>query len=199
MKLKIANLLTLARIVMIPLVVVAFYFPTEWGKSAAAMVFIAAAVTDSLDGYLARRLNQMSALGAFLDPVADKLMVAVVLIVLVSDEPALLRPFAFNPHLLMTLIASVIVGREIAVSALREWMAELGARAKIAVSGLGKLKTIFQMTGLALMLYHDDFIGVPIYELGFGCLMVAAVLTLWSMAIYLRAAWPELQKSAERA
>ena len=199
MKLKIANLLTLARIAMIPMVVIAFYLPFAWGKLAASVLFIAAAVTDSLDGYLARRLNQMSALGAFLDPVADKLMVAVVLVVLVSDEPALLRPFAFNPHLLITLIASVIVGREIAVSALREWMAELGARARIAVSNLGKLKTIFQMTGLALMLYQDDLFAVPIYELGFACLLIAAVLTLWSMVVYLRAAWPELQKSADRA
>ena len=199
MQLKIANLLTVSRIVMIPLVVVAFYLPYDWGKTASCMLFITAAVTDSLDGYLARRLNQMSALGAFLDPVADKLMVAVVLVVLVSDEPALLRPFAFNPHILISITASVIVGREIAVSALREWMAELGARAKIAVSGLGKLKTIFQMTGLALMLYHDDAFFLPVFELGFACLMVAAVLTLWSMMVYLRAAWPELQKSAERA
>ncbi len=179
---------------MIPLVVLAFYLPYGWGNRIAALLFIVAAVTDSLDGYLARRLNQMSALGAFLDPVADKLMVAIALILLVSDEPTLLRPFAFNPHILITITASIIVGREIAISALREWMAEIGARAKIAVSSLGKLKTIFQMTGLSLMLYRDDLFGLPIFELGLACLMIAAVLTLWSMVIYLRASWPELDK-----
>jgi CDP-diacylglycerol--glycerol-3-phosphate 3-phosphatidyltransferase len=194
LKFQIANTLTIARIVMIPLVVLTFYLPYDWGKSAASLIFIVAAVTDSLDGYLARRLNQLSALGAFLDPVADKLMVAIALILLVSDEPTLLRPFAFNPHILITITASIIVGREIAISALREWMAEIGARAKIAVSSLGKLKTIFQMTGLSLMLYRDDLFGLPIFELGLACLMIAAVLTLWSMVIYLRASWPELDK-----
>lgn len=198
MKLKIANLLTLTRIAMIPMVVVAFYLPFSWGRLAASLLFIAAAVTDSLDGYLARRLNQISALGAFLDPVADKLMVVVVLVGLVSDEPAMLRPFIFNPNVLITLIAMIIVGREIAVSALREWMAELGVRARIAVSGLGKLKTIFQMIGLAMMLYREDLGGIPIFELGFACLMLAAVLTLWSMVMYLRAAWSELEKSVDR-
>jgi len=179
---------------MIPLVVLTFYLPYEWGNRIASLLFIVAALTDSLDGYLARRLNQMSALGAFLDPVADKLMVAIALIMLVSDEPTLLRPFAFNPHILITITASIIVGREIAISALREWMAEIGARARIAVSSLGKLKTIFQMTGLSLMLYRDDIFGLPIFELGLAFLMIAAVLTLWSMVIYLRASWPELDK-----
>ena len=194
MKFQIANALTIARIVMIPLVVLTFYLPYEWGNRIASLLFIVAALTDSLDGYLARRLNQMSALGAFLDPVADKLMVAIALIMLVSDEPTLLRPFAFNPHILITITASIIVGREIAISALREWMAEIGARARIAVSSLGKLKTIFQMTGLSLMLYRDDIFGLPIFELGLAFLMIAAVLTLWSMVIYLRASWPELDK-----
>ena len=194
LKFQIANTLTIARIVMIPLVVLAFYLHYGWGNRIAALIFIVAAVTDSLDGYLARRLNQMSALGAFLDPVADKLMVAIALILLVSDEPTLLRPFAFNPHILITFTASIIVGREIAISALREWMAEIGARAKIAVSSLGKLKTIFQMTGLSLMLYRDDLYGLPIFELGLACLMIAAVLTLWSMVSYLRVAWPELDR-----
>ncbi|MGD9843106.1 MAG: CDP-diacylglycerol--glycerol-3-phosphate 3-phosphatidyltransferase [Steroidobacteraceae bacterium] len=194
MKFPIANTLTLARIVMIPLVVICFYLPYSWGKSLAALLFIAAGLTDSLDGYLARKLNQTSALGAFLDPVADKLMVAIALILLVSDEPLLLRPFAFDPHILITITATVIVGREIAISALREWMAELGARAKIAVSSLGKLKTIFQMTGLSMMLYRDDLFSLPVFELGVGLLVAAAALTLWSMLAYLRAAWPELSK-----
>lgn len=196
MKLQIANALTLARIVMIPLVVVSFYLPYEWGKSAAAMLFIAAAVTDSLDGYLARKLNQMSALGAFLDPVADKLMVAVALILLVSDEPYFLRPFHFNPHMLITITAAIIVGREITISALREWMAEMGARGKVAVSSMGKMKTIFQMTGLSMLLYRDDLLGLPVVELGVACLVTAAALTLWSMFAYLAAAWPELKKSS---
>jgi CDP-diacylglycerol---glycerol-3-phosphate 3-phosphatidyltransferase len=195
-KFQIANTLTFARIVMIPLVVVCFYLPTVWGKPAAAILFIAAAVTDSLDGYLARRLNQMSALGAFLDPVADKLMVTIALILLVSDEPVYLRPFHFNPHILVTITAAVIVGREIAISALREWMAEMGARRKVAVSSLGKLKTIFQMTGLSMMLYRDDLLGLPVLELGVACLVAAAALTLWSMFAYLGAAWPELKKSS---
>ena len=194
MKLQIANSLTFARIVMIPLVVVFFYWPHPWGKPVAAFVFIAAAVTDSLDGYVARRLNQISALGAFLDPVADKLMVTVALILLVSDEPVYLRPFHFNPHLLITITAAVIVGREITISALREWMSELGARGKVAVSSLGKLKTIFQMTGLSMMLYRDDLLYLPVFELGVACLVTAAALTLWSMLSYLRAAWPDLSK-----
>lgn len=196
MKFQIANALTFARILMIPMVMVCFYLPYHWGKPAAAMLFIAAAVTDSLDGYLARRLNQMSALGAFLDPVADKLMVAIALILLVSDEPVFLRPFHFNSHILITVTAAIIVGREIAISALREWMAEMGARGKVAVSSMGKLKTIFQMTGLSMMLYRDDLLGLPVLELGVACLVAAAALTLWSMFAYLSAAWPELKKSA---
>jgi CDP-diacylglycerol--glycerol-3-phosphate 3-phosphatidyltransferase len=195
-KFQIANALTFARILMIPMVMVCFFVPYPWGQPAAAILFIAAAVTDSLDGYLARRLNQMSALGAFLDPVADKLMVAIALILLVSDEPVYLRPFHFNPHILITVTSAIIVGREIAISALREWMAEMGARGKVAVSSLGKLKTIFQMTGLSMMLYRDDLLGLPVLELGVACLVAAAALTLWSMFAYLSAAWPELKKSA---
>src|SRR5882757_3754826 len=119
---------------MIPLVAVVFYLPHPLAHPAAATVFILAAITDSLDGYLARKLQQTSALGAFLDPVADKLMVATALILLVSNEPVFLRPFHFNPHLLITITAAVVVGREITISALREWMAEMGARGKVAVS-----------------------------------------------------------------
>lgn len=179
---------------MIPLVVVMFYLPVPWSHPASATVFILAAITDSLDGYLARKLNQTSALGAFLDPVADKLMVAVALILLVSDEPVYLRPFHFNPHIVITITAAVIVGREITISALREWMAEMGARGKVAVSGLGKLKTIFQMTGLSMMLFQWDLFTLPVFEAGVALLIAAAALTLWSMMAYLRAAWPELMK-----
>jgi CDP-diacylglycerol--glycerol-3-phosphate 3-phosphatidyltransferase len=197
-KFPIANYLTLARIVMIPLVVILFYAPYSWSNPAAAIVFIAAAVTDSLDGYLARKLGQTSALGAFLDPVADKLMVAVALVLLVSQPPPLMRWPKFDPHVLITLTAAVIVGREITISALREWMAEMGARGKVAVSGVGKLKTIFQMTGLSMMLFRSDVWFIPAPELGVFCLVAAAALTLWSMIVYLRAAWPELMRSGDR-
>jgi len=191
----IANYLTVARIVMIPLVVILFYAPYPWAAPACGSVFILAAVTDSLDGYLARKLGQTSALGAFLDPVADKLMVVVALILIVSHEPAELHYIKFNPHLLITLTAAVIVGREITISALREWMAEMGARGKVAVSSMGKLKTIFQMTGLSMMLFRSDVWFIPAFELGVYCLVAAAALTLWSMIVYLRAAWPELMRS----
>jgi CDP-diacylglycerol--glycerol-3-phosphate 3-phosphatidyltransferase/cardiolipin synthase len=194
----IANVLTLARIIMIPLVVILFYMPQDWAKPATAWLFILAAITDSLDGYLARRLGQISALGAFLDPVADKLMVAVALILLVSHDPPMLEFFVFDPHTLIALTACVIVGREITISALREWMAEMGARGKVAVSALGKLKTIFQMTGLSMMLFRDDVWFIPAFELGLYCLVAAAALTLWSMVIYLRAAWPDLMRSGSR-
>ena len=183
---------------MIPMVVILFYAPYPWASPAAAIVFILAAITDSLDGYLARKLGQTSALGAFLDPVADKLMVAVALVLLVSHEPPELRFVKFNPHVLITLTAAVIVGREITISALREWMAEMGARGKVAVSSMGKLKTIFQMTGLSMMLFRSDVWFIPAFELGVYCLVAAAALTLWSMVVYLRAAWPDLMRSAAR-
>jgi CDP-diacylglycerol--glycerol-3-phosphate 3-phosphatidyltransferase len=194
----IANVLTIARILMIPLVVVLFYMPQPWLRPAAAIVFILAAITDSLDGYLARKLGQTSALGAFLDPVADKLMVATALILLVTYAPPPLELIEFNPHILITLTAAVIVGREITISALREWMAEMGARGKVAVSSWGKLKTIFQMTGLSLMLFRSDVWFLPAFELGVYCLVAAAALTLWSMVVYLRAAWPDLMRSGDR-
>jgi CDP-diacylglycerol--glycerol-3-phosphate 3-phosphatidyltransferase len=194
-KFPIANVLTVARIVMIPLVVILFYLPYPWSNPAAASVFILAALTDSLDGYLARKLGQTSALGAFLDPVADKLMVATALILLVSHIPEPLELIAFNPQVLITVTAAVIVGREITISALREWMAEMGARGKVAVSSMGKLKTIFQMTGLSMMLFRSDVWFLPAFEIGVYCLVAAAVLTLWSMVVYLRAAWPELMRS----
>ncbi len=192
----IANVLTFARIIMIPLVVVLFYLPYRWSDAAAASVFILAAITDSLDGYLARKLGQISALGAFLDPVADKLMVATALILLVSSEPPHMKFVSFNPQILITLTAAVIVGREITISALREWMAELGARGKVAVSSLGKLKTIFQMTGLSMMLFRGDVWFIPAFELGVFCLVTAAALTLWSMIVYLKNAWPALSETS---
>jgi len=177
------NLLTGLRILLIPIVVVLFYMPYGWSDMACGLMFALAGITDSFDGYLARRLGQVSPLGAFLDPVADKLIVAVALVLLVSRDP----------HWYVTLTAAVIIGREITISALREWMAEIGARGKVAVSGLGKLKTILQVVGLSMMLFRQDLLFLPIYELGLILTIVAAVLTLWSMVLYLKAAWPELR------
>jgi CDP-diacylglycerol--glycerol-3-phosphate 3-phosphatidyltransferase/cardiolipin synthase len=179
------NLLTWVRIAAIPVVVLAFYAPYHWADPLAGLIFAAAGITDSLDGYLARRLGQTSRLGAFLDPVADTLIVATALVLLVSKDP---RWF-------IVLTAAVIIGREIAISALREWMAELGARRKVAVSVLGKYKTIFQVVGLAMMLYRWDLWRVPIYKLGVLLTVLAAALTLVSMVGYLRAAWPELREN----
>lgn len=181
------NLLTMLRILLIPVFVVVFYLQQWWAPYVAAAVFGAAALTDWLDGYLARRWNQTSPLGAFLDPVADKLMVAVALVLLVQ----------FDPRPLLALPAVVIIGREITVSALREWMAEIGARAKVAVSMTGKIKTTAQMISIVLLILHDTVFGAAVYVLGILLLQVAAVLTLWSMFLYLRAAWPSLSADAK--
>ncbi len=145
-------------------------------------IFAAAAVTDWFDGYLARKLKQTSAFGAFLDPVADKLMVATALVMLVQADP----------RLVVTLPAMIIIGREITISALREWMAELGQRTHVAVSSIGKYKTTMQLIAIGLMLLKGSFYGFSIYRLGLACLWVAAALTVWSMGMYLKAAWPIL-------
>ncbi len=180
------NTLTWLRILAVPLVVVLYYLPVSWADPAAGLLFAAAAVTDSLDGYLARRMGLTSRLGAFLDPVADKLIVVVTLVLLVGKDS----------HWYVVLTAAVIIGREIAISALREWMAEIGERARVRVSSIGKIKTIAQMVGLSMMLYRVDLLGLPIYRLGLALTVAAAVLTLWSMVAYLRAAWPALSASA---
>ena len=179
---NIPNSLTLLRIAFIPIFVVVFYMDIRWSNIAATAIFSFAAITDLMDGYLARRLGQTSRLGAFLDPVADKLMVAVVLVLLVQDHPTIM----------LALPAAVIIGREITVSALREWMAELGARKKVAVSYTGKIKTVAQMVALILLIYREPLAGLPIYEIGMVSLYIAALLTLWSMCQYLYLAWPEL-------
>ena len=183
--LHLPNALTWLRIMMIPAVIVIFYLPYWWKDPATCGAFALAGITDSLDGYLARRWGQTSRLGAFLDPVADKLIVTAALVLIVSRDP---RWF-------MVIVAVVIIGREIAVSALREWMAEIGARGRIKVSMLGKYKTIMQITGLSMMLFRHNLLGIPIYKLGLLLTAVAAVLTLWSMILYLRLAWPELRDS----
>ncbi len=178
----IPNILTLLRIVLIPVFVVIYYLPFEWSALVAGSVFCLAAVTDWFDGYLARKLDQMSPFGAFLDPVADKLIVAVSLVVLVDSYS--------TPWL--TLPAVVIIGREIVISALREWMAELGKRASVAVSYVGKVKTALQMLAILLLVVADPWSTLG--WSGIAALYVAAGLTLWSMYEYLKAAWPELVK-----
>lgn len=181
---NIPNVLTLSRVTLVPVFVLLFCLPTDWSRVAACAVFILAALTDLLDGWLARYLRQTSELGAFLDPVADKLMVATALVLLVGRDPSLW----------LALPAVVIISREIAVSALREWMAEVGNRSRVAVSRLGKVKTNAQMLSIILLIYRDKLFSMPVYELGMVLLHVAAVLTLWSMYRYLRAAWPDLSK-----
>lgn len=190
---SIPNALTWGRIVAIPLIVLFFYLPYPWSDQAAGILFALAGITDSLDGYLARKWGQISRLGAFLDPVADKLIVAAALVLLISKEVhPVLGLSATSAKVVLVLTAIVIVGREIAISALREWMAEIGARRKVAVSGLGKLKTILQIVGLSLMLYREEIYGLPVYPFGLLLTILAAILTLWSGLQYLRAAWPEL-------
>lgn len=190
MKLTVPTMLTLLRIVLIPVLVLVFYLPFKWTNFAAAFVFALASVTDWLDGWIARRFNQYSKFGAFLDPVADKLMVAVALVVVLSVLEG-------RQAIWMALWAAVIIGREIAVSALREWMAEIGERATVKVAAIGKIKTIVQMVALVCLLYQEDFVGLPIFVIGEWLLAAAALLTLWSGAAYMRAAWPALRKETE--
>lgn len=185
MPLNIPNLLTWTRILLIPLFVGVFYASENWlsvsmQNFCATALFIIAAITDWGDGWLARKLGQTSAFGAFLDPVADKLMVAAALVVLVQLGRA------------DAIIAFIIIGREITISALREWMAKIGAARSIAVSFVGKLKTASQMVAIPMLLYQEQLWGVDMQEFGYWLLHVAALLTLWSMAYYLRRAWPEI-------
>lgn len=188
MPLNLPNLLTWLRIILIPLFVGIFYFEKSWVSApnqnlVATIIFVAAAITDWLDGWLARKLNQTSAFGAFLDPVADKLMVGAALIILVQ----LARVDA--------IIALIIVGREFAVSALREWMAKIGESRSVAVSFLGKVKTASQMVALPLLLYHDRIGSFSPQRVGTWLIYVAALLTLVSMAYYLKMALPQLWKA----
>ena len=194
------NALTWLRILAIPLVVIAFYLPVPWARPASGLIFGLAGVTDYLDGYLARRLKQTSSFGAFLDPVADKLIVSTALMLLVQARAG---DLAYNMHfdlgrdptITLAVVAAVIVGREITVSALREWMSTLGARAHVAVNWLGKWKTAFQIIGIGFMLYREPMFGFGVYALGEVMLYIAAALTLASMIDYLRAAWPIMRGS----
>ncbi len=185
MPLNIPILLTWLRIVLIPLMIAVYYVPESWvqgvGRNlAATLIFVVAAATDWLDGYLARRLDQTSAFGAFLDPVADKLMVASALIMLVQLDR------------LDAIIAAIIIGREITISALREWMAQIGAHRSVAVSMIGKIKTTAQMAAIPLLLYQAPVDGFNVLQAGTWLIYIAAVLTLWSMGYYMRMAWPHL-------
>jgi len=186
MKVNLANTLTLIRIAAIPVVMVCFYSPLDFARPIAGIVFGLAAVTDMLDGYAARKLGQASKFGEFLDPVADKLMVTILLVLLVEDDP----------NKIVTLIAVIIIGREITVSALREWMAGIGARAHVAVRWSGKVKTFLQMFGIGFMVYQHDLFGFEIYNIRDILLLISAGMTLWSMIDYLRAAWPAIEKSS---
>jgi len=179
---NLATYLTFARIALIPVVVVVFYLPVRGAGIICAIIFLLAAFTDWLDGYLARRLNQTTAFGAFLDPVADKLMVAAVLVLLVQNDP---EPW-------LAVAAVVIIGREITIASLREWMAEIGQRKKVKVSWLGKIKTTMQMAAITVLLFAVDWQSEWLRPLGYVLICAAAVLTLWSMVNYLRAAWPIL-------
>lgn len=186
MKANLPNILTWIRIAAIPVVVYCFFSSMDFARPIAGIVFGAAAITDMLDGYAARKLGQTSRFGEFLDPVADKLMVTVVLVLIVQSDP----------RIVVALIAIIIIGREITVSALREWMAGLGAREEVKVSVAGKVKTALQMFGIAFMVYERDLFGLEIYIVGYFLLLAAAGMTMWSMVVYLRAAWPSMQQNA---
>jgi CDP-diacylglycerol--glycerol-3-phosphate 3-phosphatidyltransferase len=177
-----ANQLTLLRILLIPLLVIVFYLPYDWRFPVCSAIFSLAAITDWLDGWVARTYDQSTPFGAFLDPVADKLMVATALVLLVEvhDTPLFAVP------------SVIIIGREIVISALREWMAELGKRASVAVSMIGKVKTTAQMTSIIVLLFDNPAETTILTAIGYTTLYIAALLTLWSMVIYLKAAWPDL-------
>ncbi len=183
MTINIPTSLTLLRIALIPVLIAVFYLPFDWARTASAGVFAIAAFSDWLDGFLARKMQLTSRFGAFLDPVADKLMVVTALILLLQE----------NAGFLFMLATMVIIGREITVSALREWMAEVGERASVAVSIVGKLKTAVQMLAITLLLYQQPILDVSAYEAGLITLYLSAFLTLWSMLKYLAAAWPTMR------
>lgn len=179
---NIPTLLTLLRIALIPILAVFFYIPWEYSNVATTFIFIVAAITDWLDGYLARKMHLETKFGAFLDPVADKIMVAFVLVLLVQVEASIL----------VTLPAAIIIGREITISSLREWMAGIGQRATVKVSNIGKWKTTTQMIAIGCLLYSDNLMGIPVQIIGMVMLYIAAILTLWSMTSYLKLAFASI-------
>jgi CDP-diacylglycerol--glycerol-3-phosphate 3-phosphatidyltransferase len=183
-RLTIPTLITLFRILLIPVMVLLFYWKHPWSNIFTTVAFVAGALTDWLDGWVARRYGLYSDFGAFLDPVADKLAVTVALFLVVEAHPTAW----------MALLSAVIVSREITISALREWMAQIGAHGLVKVAVLGKLKTIAQMIAISCVLFREDLLGIPIFRIGEWMLAAAAALTLWSGADYVRAAWPRLKK-----
>ena len=188
---NIALALTWLRIAAIPMIVLVFMWPGQWTKPIAAVIFTLAGLTDWLDGYLARKLNLTSRFGAFLDPVADKLMVSTALVLILWAAPQHQLLLVPNHEIVIAVCAAIIIGREIVISALREWMAEMGERSVVAVTGIAKLKTIFQLVGVGAMLYTYPIFGIlPAYGIGFMLVVAASALTLWSMYLYLKAAWP---------
>lgn len=185
---NIPNALTLLRIALIPVFVLVFYLPYHWSFMASALIFALAGITDWLDGYLARKLNQFTPFGAFLDPVADKLMVAIALVLLVER---------FDSWW-FTIPAMIIIGREIVISALREWMAELGNRTSVAVSYVGKVKTTFQILAILVLLAAAPQRSGLLLDSGLLLLYISALLTLWSMMLYIRAAWPTFEMGGDK-
>ena len=177
--------ITLLRIALIPLLTVVFYLPWNYSNLACTLIFIIAGITDWLDGYLARKMRMETPFGAFLDPVADKLMVACVLVIIVQQQAS-----AY-----LAIPAAVIIGREITIASLREWMAEIGQRATVNVSKLAKWKTAAQMAAIGLLLYRNDLMGIPVNSIGIVLLYIAALLTLWSMINYLKAALSVIAKT----
>ncbi len=187
MQLTVPNILTLLRIALVPVLVLFFYLHYHWSNMACVVIFVLAAITDIADGVIARKTGQTSRFGAFLDPVADKIMVSTALVLLVQRQESYQAIFA--------VAAAIIIGREITISALREWMAEIGEQSLVSVTGVGKLKTIFQMTAISLLFYHDDMWWIPMALIGELLLYTAAALTLWSMWTYLQTAWPAISDS----
>lgn len=184
MNLTIPTILTLFRIVLVPVLVAVFYWEHPWSNILACAVFVLGALTDWLDGWIARRYDMYSAFGAFLDPVADKLAVTFALFLVTQRHPTVW----------MALLSAIIVGREITISALREWMAQMGSHGLVKVAALGKIKTIVQMIAISFVLFYEDLFGIPIFKIGEWLLAIAAALTLWSGFDYIRAAWPTMRK-----
>ena len=183
MTLTLPTILTLFRILLIPVLVAVFYWQHPWSNILACAVFVLGALTDWLDGWIARRYNMHSAFGAFLDPVADKLAVTFALFLVTQRHPTVW----------MALLSAIIVGREITISALREWMAQMGSHGLVKVAALGKIKTIVQMIAISFVLFYEDLFGIPIFKIGEWLLAIAAALTLWSGFDYIRAAWPTMR------
>ena len=184
MNLTIPTILTLFRIALVPVLVLVFYWQHPWSNILACAVFVLGALTDWLDGWIARRYNMYSAFGAFLDPVADKLAVTFALFLVTERHDT--EWFA--------ILSAIIVGREITISALREWMAQIGSHGLVKVAALGKIKTIVQMVAISFVLFYEDLFGIPIFKIGEWLLAIAAALTLWSGFDYIRAAWPTMRK-----